>query len=65
VFECPRHHAVLQALQAFDAGLLAEARCYFGGGTAVVLLLGENRESIDIGFLGADRDGYRTVRAAT
>jgi hypothetical protein len=65
MFERPRHNAVLHALHAFDAELLAEARCYFGGGTAIVLLLGEYRESIDIDFLCADRAGYRTLRAAT
>lgn len=36
--------------------------CFFGGGTAISLLLGEFRESFDIDFLCADTDGYRSLR---
>lgn len=40
------------------------ARCYFGGGTAIALQLGEYRESVDVDFLCSDKDGYRLLRNA-
>lgn len=46
------------------AALLREARCYFAGGTAIALQLGEYRESVDIDFLCAEQAGYRLLRAA-
>lgn len=45
-----------------DADLLGEAECFFGGGTAAALVLGEYRESVDIDFLCASQDGYRLLR---
>lgn len=51
-------------LEALDADRLAEQSCWFGGGTAIVLRHGEYRESVDIDFLVADRDGYRNLRQA-
>jgi len=47
-----------------DAALLSNTKCWFGGGTAVVLLNGEYRLSRDLDFLCADRDGYRELRTA-
>lgn len=38
------------------------ARCYFGGGTAIVLALHEYRESVDVDFLCSSIDGYRALR---
>jgi len=49
-------------LQALNADLLHSHRCYFGGGTAIVLRHGEYRESADIDFLVSDIDGYRELR---
>ncbi|WP_231514385.1 nucleotidyl transferase AbiEii/AbiGii toxin family protein [Mycobacterium sp. URHB0044] len=49
-------------VQALDANLLISFRCYFGGGTAIVLRYGEYRESRDIDFLVSDIDGYRQLR---
>ncbi len=49
-------------LEALDADLLAANACLFGGGTAMSLLHGEYRESVDIDFIVSDRDGYRTLR---
>src|SRR3546814_20930906 len=51
-------------LGAMDASYLERTRCYFGGGTAVVLQNGEYRLSRDIDFMCADRDGYRELRTA-
>lgn len=42
--------------------MLAAAKCYFGGGTAIALRFGEYRESVDIDFLVFDRTGYGTLR---
>ncbi|MFD2235691.1 nucleotidyl transferase AbiEii/AbiGii toxin family protein [Phaeospirillum tilakii] len=62
MFRRPRHAAVAAVLAAFDAELLAEAHCFFGGGTAIVLSLDEYRESLDVDFLCAAQDGYRLLR---
>lgn len=43
---------------------LTECRCWFGGGTEIVLDLGEYRLSKDIDFLCSDADGYRRLRMA-
>ena len=51
-----------KALESLDAEFLADACCYFGGGTRVVLSLCEYRQSADIDFLCADNAGYRTLR---
>ena len=61
-FQRAHHTAILNVLRAIDGDLLAKSKCYFGGGTAIVLNLGEYRESIDIDFLCADKDGYRELR---
>lgn len=58
----PAHRAVLAMLSRLDQSFLDQCRCYFGGGTSVVLELGEYRESHDIYFLCADREGYRLLR---
>ncbi len=60
----PRHRVVMQALAALDGTFLARAQCFFGGGTRIVLELGEYRESADIDLLCASRDGYRSLRSA-
>ena len=61
-FKRPLHEAVLRHLARLDPSFLAECRCYFGGGTRIVLELDEYRESKDIDFLCADREGYRKLR---
>lgn len=62
-FVRPEHQAIIGALQAADAALLARCRCWFGGGTAIVLDLREYRLSKDVDFLCADQDGYRALRS--
>ncbi len=64
MFEREHHRRVASVLRAFDAELLERASCFFGGGTAIVLALGEYRESADIDFLCRDREGYRELRQA-
>lgn len=62
MYKRPHHQRIARLLQAFDADLLRKAECYFGGGTAIVLALDEYRESVDVDFLCASRDGYRLLR---
>lgn len=64
MYRRPLHRKIAIVLDSMNADFLREAKCYFGGGTAITLLLGEYRESIDIDFLCADRDGYRSLRAS-
>lgn len=52
----------MTVLKALDAAYLASAQCYFGGGTRIVLGIGEYRESADLDFLCASREGYRALR---
>jgi len=62
MFERPHHQRIAKVLHALNADLLGETRCYFGGGTAIVLLLSEYRQSLDIDFLCASNTGYRLLR---
>lgn len=62
MFEREHHRNVALVLQALDPQVLASRHCWFGGGTAMALRYGEYRESVDIDFLVADRDGYRELR---
>lgn len=62
LFKRPRHQAIAKLLACFDARALAAADCYFGGGTAIVLKLGEYRKSVDVDFMCATANGYRLVR---
>jgi hypothetical protein len=59
----PRHVLVENILRSLDAAFLARARCYFGGGTRIVLDLDEYRESADIDLLCSSREGYRELRS--
>lgn len=64
MFERAHHQRIARLLHAMDGDLLLRTKCYFAGGTAIALQLGEYRESIDIDFLCSDRDGYRLLRNA-
>ena len=61
-FKRPAHNEVLAGLAQLDAEFLRACRCFFGGGTRIVLELGEYRESRDVDFLCADAAGYRALR---
>jgi hypothetical protein len=62
MFERPHHRRIAKLLRMFNRELLQEAECYFGGGTAIVLALGEYRESVDIDFLCSSNEGWRLLR---
>lgn len=61
-FRRPSHQAVQAILNALDAPFLERNGIFFGGGTRIVLELDEYRESRDIDFLCASREGYRAIR---
>ncbi|RYY80183.1 MAG: nucleotidyl transferase AbiEii/AbiGii toxin family protein [Moraxellaceae bacterium] len=62
MFKRLHHQHISQALNLLNSDLLWEAECYFAGGTAITLLLDEYRESVDIDFLCASKQGYRLLR---
>jgi predicted nucleotidyltransferase len=63
MFHRKHHQDIHQVLLALDASKLSECHCFFGGGTAISLLLGEYRESIDIDLLCSNGDGFREIRS--
>jgi hypothetical protein len=56
------HNAVASALKAMDHDLLMAYKCWFGGGTEIVLDAGEYRPSTDLDFFCSDADGNREMR---
>ena len=62
VFERAHHQRIAEVLNELDGALLKNNRCLFGGGTAIALLHGEYRESVDIDFLVSDLPSYRILR---
>jgi hypothetical protein len=64
MFKRPHHQVIAKLLQSFDSDFLQQAECYFGGGTAISLQLGEYRESVDIDFLCSSEAGFRLLRGA-
>ena len=63
MFKRPHHQLVNQVLSALNADFLSESKCYFGGGTRIVMELDEYRESLDIDLLCSDIQGYRSIRS--
>ena len=64
MFAREAHRAVLEILGTLRADVLHRCRFLFGGGTRIVLQLGEYRESKDIDFLCSDPEGYADLRFA-
>lgn len=62
MFEREHHRRIQTVLAGLNAPFLLANQCYFGGGTAIVLLLDEYRESLDIDFLCASQAGYSALR---
>lgn len=63
-FERQEHRIIAQALRSMDHDFLMANKCWFGGGTAIVLKLNEYRRSLDVDFVCSDPDGYRELRSA-
>jgi hypothetical protein len=64
-FRLEHHRDIFTILQALDGDLFARAKCFFGGGTAIVLALDEYRKSVDVDFLCSDKEGWRLLVQAT
>ena len=64
MFERPHHRRIGRVLESLDAERLRALQCWFGGGTAIALLHGEYRESVDIDFMVSDLPSYRLLRQA-
>lgn len=64
MFKREHHQKIHRLLSMMNTRFLQESMCFFGGGTAISLLLGEYRESIDVDFLCADQAGYRQLRSS-
>ncbi len=62
MFDRPHHQRIAKFLASLNAEFLAQSGCFFGGGTAITLSLGEYRESVDVDFLCSSMDGYRALR---
>lgn len=62
MFAREAHRTVLTVLGLLRADVLRRCRFLFGGGTRIVLDLGEYRESRDIDFLCSDPEGYSDLR---
>ena len=62
VFERSHHQRIARVLESLDGAWLRSQQCWFGGGTAIAMLQGEYRESVDIDFLVSDLAGYRELR---
>ena len=62
MFERPHHQSIARILGALNGPLLKVHKCFFGGGTAIVLRFGEYHESVDIDFLVSDVACYRDLR---
>jgi len=64
MFKRPHHQRIAVLLAKLDGKLFEQCQCYFAGGTAISLQLGEFRRSDDIDFVCASTDGYRRLREA-
>lgn len=62
MFRRERHRHIEHILTSLEPGVLVDNQCWFGGGTAIALLNGEYRESVDIDFLVSDYACFRRLR---
>jgi hypothetical protein len=63
LFERPHHRRIARILDTLDTDVMRASRCFFGGGTAIVLGHGEYRESVDIDLMTDTVDSYRELRS--
>jgi len=64
IFARQEHTTIAEALGLMNSDFLLESKCWFAGGTAIVMKLDEYRLSLDVDFLCADTEGYRALRNA-
>ncbi len=60
----PEHATIARMLRTMRVDFLMDSRCWFAGGTAIVLKNGEYRLSLDVDFLCSSQEGYRALRQA-
>ena len=60
VYRRAHHQGIAHVLHALDADVLRANGCWLGGSTCMALRFGEYRESVDIDFMVADAQGWRT-----
>ena len=65
IWKRPEHRAVAGVLDVLDASILSDSGFSFGGGTRIVMELGEYRLSRDLDFLGSDGSGHSRLRATS
>ena len=61
LFNRLHHQRISGILNKINTDLFSESGCYFAGGTAIALLLGEYRESVDIDFL-CSKESFKQMR---
>lgn len=64
MFKREHHRRLAKILAALNGEFLEKAECYFGGGSALSMKMGEYRESVDLDFLCSSAEGYRLLRNA-
>lgn len=65
MFDREHHERIRKIMKCLDRDLMNAAEAYFGGGTSIVLQIGEYRESVDIDFMCAvGQPGWRKLRTA-
>lgn len=64
LFSRPHHQRIARLLGALNGPLLSDHHCLLGGGTAIALMFGEYRESVDVDFLVSEIGNYRELRSA-
>jgi len=62
MYKRPHHQLIEKVISSLNINLLTKTNTFFGGGTAIALLLDEYRESIDIDFLCSSSEGFSTLR---
>ncbi|NRN29659.1 nucleotidyl transferase AbiEii/AbiGii toxin family protein [Photorhabdus heterorhabditis] len=63
-FRLEHHNRIAKVLSSLSQDFLDDVDCYFAGGTAIVMMLSEYRESVDIDFLCSSREGYSKLCSA-
>lgn len=61
-YNSEHHRKIHEVLKKLNCDFLNSCECYFGGGTAISLILDEYRESVDIDFVCASDSGYKQLR---
>jgi len=61
-YQREHHQRIARVLASMNPEFLLRNEAFFGGGTAIALLLDEYRISVDIDFMVASKAGYKALR---